>query len=111
MCYNTGVRVTMTDSGYWWLHAKYDWLLIAVPVMAVFGLVLVTYRIRRVHNKPIYTPCSGVTYLCQPVYRPTTCDSRTCHTRTGLKTSETCCIRDGDPGDIPLSDTAHNGIA
>lgn len=70
-------------SNYWWLNEKDDMLrviLIAAPMMAVFGSALLAYRIySRRASSSIYTPCSShATGPYAPVYGPTTCDLRVC---------------------------------
>lgn len=73
------------NSYYWWTNNREDWFrvtLIAAPLMIVFGLVLITYRLCSRRSSYIYKPCSHTqmtqtaqchTRLYEPVYKTTTC--------------------------------------
>lgn len=72
-------------SYYWWTNNREDWLrvsLIAAPLMIIFGLVLISYRLCGRRASYIYKPCAHTqmtkTSQChssvyQPVYKATTC--------------------------------------
>lgn len=70
---NTNIY-TSAYSPYWWWEDKDDWLkatIIAAPVFAVLGAVLISYRLyARRRTSYIYTP---PVVAEDAVYKPTTC--------------------------------------